>query len=342
MSGKSRALAERALKGALLSADLAATGGLPSGTPIELRSRDTHSDPVRAAAAVEELANEGVVAIVGSPDRVEAQLAVARAEQLGVPFLELSPDEQRRGELIFKLVRPRTAAAAALVRAAQKGGARSVAVLAPDSAYGRSMAQAIAEAAKLANLRLAAEVRYPESSTTFVDPVKRLQAAAPDAILIPAPATQLALIAPQLSSSGLVRLPNVKPTGKLASVYATADGINERFLASTAKYLQGAILAPTFYPDLSEPRMASFVERYRQAYGEEPSSLDALAWDAVRAVRIAIDHGDGTLSRAGVAGQLARLGENGLTGELAFTASGDRAGTPPLYIVDGDTVRAVK
>jgi ABC-type branched-subunit amino acid transport system substrate-binding protein len=119
------------------------------------------------------------------------------------------------------------------------------------------------------------------------------------------------------------------------AVYATADGINEKFLTSTAKYLQGAVLAPTFYPDLNEPRVAAFVERYKTAYGEDPNVLDALAFDAVRAVRVALDHEGSSPTRQSLATQLAHLGETGLTGELAFGASGDRAGAAPLYVVEG-------
>jgi branched-chain amino acid transport system substrate-binding protein len=341
LSGKERAIGERALRGALLAADLAG-GALPSGLPIELKVRDTGTDPVRAQAAVEELAGEGVVALLGPPGKIESQLAAPKAESLGVPFLELSPDPTRRGDLTFKLVRPREAAAAALVREAARQKARSIAILAPDSNYGRAMAQAIADAARQGGMRVAADVRFPEAATTFVDPVQKLQNARPDAVIIPAPATSLALIAPQLASSGLVAMPGIKPAGKIARVYATADGINAQFVNSTAKYLQGAILAPAFYADASDPKVGGFVERYRAAYGEEPTVLDALAYDAVRAARIALDHEGGTPNRGGLAAQLAKLGESGLTGEIGFTAGGERSGLPPLYTVDGDAVRALR
>ncbi|HEX4462818.1 MAG TPA: hypothetical protein VIA18_32820, partial [Polyangia bacterium] len=143
---------------------------------------------------------------------------------------------------------------------------------------------------------------------------------------------------PQLAASGVTRLPGVKPVGKLAQLYATADGLNDKLIQSTAKYLEGAFLAPVFYADSGDPRAAAFVERYRAAYNEEPSSLDALAFDAVRAARIAMDHADGGL--LGV--PLSHLGENGLTGEIAFAAGGDRAGAPPLYIVENGAVRLFK
>ena len=191
-------------------------------------------------------------------------------------------------------------------------------------------------------MRIAGDLRYPETATTFIEPVRRLQQGAPEAIFVPAPATQLSLIAPQLATSGVTRLPGVKPTGKQAQLYATADGMNDRFVQSTGKYLDGAVLAPVFFPDTGDPRAAEFLDRYRAAYNEEPSSLDALAFDAVRAVRVGIEHADG--SAAALANALSHLGENGLTGEIAFAAGGDRAGAPPLYTIDGasSTVRAFK
>lgn len=340
LSGRQRALGERALRGALLAADLMAPGNLPSGVPIELKVRDTGSDPARAAAAVDELAQSGVAAIVGSPDRIEAQSAVPRAEQQGIAFLELAPDDARRGVTTFKLVRQSDARARALARLAVKRGARSVAVLAPDSAYGRSMSAAFLDEARKLGARIAGDVRYPESSTTFIEPVRRIQQGAPEALFVPAPAYQLQLIAPQLAASGVTRMPGMKPVGRQALLYATADGLNERFLTQTAKYLEGAILAPVFYPDENDPRAQAFVDRYRQAYGEEPSSLDALAYDAVRAARIALEHADG--DRAALAVSLSHLGENGLTGEIAFTAGGDRGGAPPLYTITDGQVRAFK
>jgi branched-chain amino acid transport system substrate-binding protein len=335
LSGKGRALGERALRGALLAADLAG-GGLPGGLPIELRVRDSASDPTRAQSAVEELLDERVAAVLGSPDKAESGQAAARAEQLGVPYLALAPDDVRRGELVFKMVRPRSSAARALVSRAQKGGAKKVAVLAPDSAFGRSFAQGIVDAARAANLRVVADVRFPEGSTTFVDQARKIQAARPDALLIPASAGQIALIAPQLAANGLVRMAGVKPTGGEATIYATCDGITPQFLQSTAKYLQGAILAPTFYADPNEQHLASFVERYRNAFGEDPGTLDALAYDAVRAVRLALDHGDGAPSRSALAAQLSHLGESGLTGDLSFAAGGERTGSGVMFVIDGD------
>ncbi|MFG2869725.1 ABC transporter substrate-binding protein [Streptomyces sp. NPDC048338] len=61
-------------------------GGI-GGRPLELLVRDTAADPEKAAAAVEELADLGVVALAGEYHSVVARAAAARADALGLPFL---------------------------------------------------------------------------------------------------------------------------------------------------------------------------------------------------------------------------------------------------------------
>jgi ABC-type branched-subunit amino acid transport system substrate-binding protein len=57
------------------------------GRPLELVVRDTAADPQRAAAAVDELARLGVVAVAGEYHSVVARAAAVRADALGLPFL---------------------------------------------------------------------------------------------------------------------------------------------------------------------------------------------------------------------------------------------------------------
>ncbi|MGW7333763.1 ABC transporter substrate-binding protein, partial [Streptomyces sp. NPDC054840] len=61
-------------------------GGI-AGRPLELLVRDTAADPLRAAAAVDELARLGVAAVAGEYHSVVARAAAARADALGLPFL---------------------------------------------------------------------------------------------------------------------------------------------------------------------------------------------------------------------------------------------------------------
>ncbi|MFC0626104.1 ABC transporter substrate-binding protein [Kribbella deserti] len=70
----------------LAVAEINGAGGV-AGRPLELAVRDTAADPQRAAAAVDELAGLGVVALVGEYHSVVARAVAPRADALGLPFL---------------------------------------------------------------------------------------------------------------------------------------------------------------------------------------------------------------------------------------------------------------
>ncbi|GJN66255.1 binding-protein-dependent transport protein [Purpureocillium lilacinum] len=62
------------------------SGGV-SGKPLELLVRDTAADATKAAAAVDELAGLGVVALAGEYHSVVARAVAARADAIGLPYL---------------------------------------------------------------------------------------------------------------------------------------------------------------------------------------------------------------------------------------------------------------
>ena len=70
----------------LAVADINDAGGI-NGKSLELIVRDSAADPLKASAAVDELAALGVVALAGEYHSVVARAAAARAEAIGLPFL---------------------------------------------------------------------------------------------------------------------------------------------------------------------------------------------------------------------------------------------------------------
>jgi ABC-type branched-subunit amino acid transport system substrate-binding protein len=66
--------------------DVNDAGGI-AGAPVELVVRDTAADPQKAAAAVDELARLGVVALAGEYHSIVARSVAARADALNLPFL---------------------------------------------------------------------------------------------------------------------------------------------------------------------------------------------------------------------------------------------------------------
>lgn len=355
LSGRNRLVGERALRGALLAAGGLVEDEEPIGAgepgpsvrsppsrppPIDLLVRDSASRPERAAAAIDELVHQGVLAVVLSPDRAEAAAAAGRARELALPAFDLSPDDGA-GER-FRLLRPLTARASALAERALRAGARRLAVLYPDSGFGRKMAEAFAAALQGRGVALLAQLHFDEKATTFIEPARQLGPLLPDAVFVPAAAGQLELIAAQLLATGVTGAHPGRGPG--ATLYATADGASGRTLARAGRYLQGAVLAPVFSPSSDGPTAAT-IDRYRGAFGEEPGAADALAYDALSAARAAIERlgaappASAAEGRQRLAALVAGGSADGLTGSVSFAADGQRAGPPTLLLVDGDRLR---
>jgi branched-chain amino acid transport system substrate-binding protein len=336
LSGKLKSLGDRALRGVLLGAELVGAAGGQGQLTVEVR--DTGSDPQRVRAAMEELAQAGVLAVVGPPDRASAVEASSAAMTLGLPLFALGPDDSRASSLLFHLARPRADAARAAAKLIADAHLARVAVLAPDGASGRELARVFLEAARARGLNIVAELHFADNATSFAREVKQIDAARPQALFLPATAAQLDLIAPQLATSGLTAMTNVKSSGHELRVFATADGLSTRNLARSGKYLQGATLLPPYWAEPSDPRAAAFLEHYHEAYTEEPSVLDALAFDAVRAVRVIVSQGQPESWRE-VGTALHSVEAGGLTGPLAFSPEGQRTGEVDAWVVEGEALK---
>jgi branched-chain amino acid transport system substrate-binding protein len=342
LSGKTHAVGEGAMRGALLGANAQSGVGAER---IQLAVRDTRGDPVRAAHAVRELAGEGVIAIVGPIDRREAAAAVRAAESLSVPMVALDVADAGSPQAgVFHALPTPASRAAGLATWAAGRRLQRVAVAAPDNPYGKKQTAAFAAAARAAGLQVVAEERYDPHATSFGPVVTRLKARSFDALFVPDRAGTLELLAPALARAGLWSRPAGGAAGKKVRgivLLSTAEGLSTKLVRAAGRYVQGAILAPGFYADAEDERVTPFVTSFREAYGDEPGLFEAYGHDAVRAVRAAA--AGGARSRADVRTRLQRGAVlNGVTGQVTFGPDGHRVDPPLLYQVDGERIRLVR
>jgi len=341
LTGKTRAVGEAALRGALLGAN--AQSGI-GAERVQLAVRDTGGDPVRAAQAARELAGEGVIAIVGPVDRREAAAAARAAESLSVPLVALDVSEGTAQAGVFHALPTPAARAAALASHAAARRVQRVAVVAPDNPYGRKQTAAFVAAARAAGLQVVAEERYDPQATSFGPVVSRLRARPFDGLFVPDRASVLELLAPALARAGIWSRPAGGPGGKKVRgivLMSTAEGLSARLVRAAGRYVQGAVLAPGFYGDAEDERVAPFVTAFRDAYAEEPGLFEAFGHDAVRAVRAAV--AGGARTRADVRARLQRGAIHpGVTGHVTFGADGHRIDPPLLYQVEGERIRLLR
>lgn len=146
---------------------------------IELVFKDSEGDPAKAAAAVEELARSGAIAIIGPVGTAEAAPAALRAQELGVPMLSLSRAEgvTRLGDWVFRNSLTNSAQGRALARyAVEKLGVDRAAIFAPDIESGEEVTNAFWSTLEAAGGEVRGHELYEHDQTTFSGPIKKLVA----------------------------------------------------------------------------------------------------------------------------------------------------------------------
>ena len=341
LSGKRNRLGDFSMRGLALAAgtfeelgDGATRLGFPK--PFRLSVRDDASQGAGAAGAVDALAGEGVIAIVGPDDGRAVERAARRATELGVPLVSLHPAAEllqgADSPLVFHVVHSAERRARALARQALEAGIRDFAVLAPDSGYGRQVGGAFKNEVQRGGGQVVVEVKFKPGATSFSGEVGKLKKPF-QALFVPVQAKQLELIAPALAAGNL----NARPPGEKSKqgrsiwLLSTADLVTPQFLQAAGRYSWGALLAPGFFADRTDSRIAEFAALYEKSFGRAPTALDAYAFDAAWLVRAAVD--GGAKNRRDLAAQLAVTKLVGLTGPVAFDSGHRRRDDGILYEV---------
>jgi ABC-type branched-subunit amino acid transport system substrate-binding protein len=239
----------------------------------------------------------------------------------------------------------------ALARKALALGARRFAILGPESPGGKRLAAAFKSAVESGGGTVTASLTYPSGATSFSTEVANLRKIEFEALFVPDDAGRLELVAPALAVADIwPRAPGAYSASAHATsaagrgrhdilLLSTALSVSPRLLRNAERYVQGALLCPGFYP-ADDNRSGSFVARFREAYGTTPSAADAYGYDATFLLRGAVERGART--RADVLRILAKETFEGITGDIRFGPDHGRLDAPLVYVVDGDTIRALK
>jgi ABC-type branched-subunit amino acid transport system substrate-binding protein len=351
-SGTQARLGDAVLRGAMLV--VTTTPNAAQSIPFRLLMRDVAASADRStqgggpSGAIAELARqEKAIGVVSTPDA----RAVDLAKGDGLPLLLLDERATGAGSSAFPILHSSEARAAALARTALGLGARRFAILGPDNAAGKRLAAAYKSAVQAGGGTVTGHITYAPTATSFSADVASLRKLPFDALFIPDDASRLELIAPALAVaevwprsprqfSTAAREASASGSGRReALLLSTALGLSGKFLHNVERYVQGALLCPGFYPS-EDMRSTSFVTRFRESYGAQPSATDAYAYDAVSVLRGAVERGART--RADVLRVLATQTFEGLTGDIRFGLDHSRIDSPLIYVVDGDSIRMWK
>jgi ABC-type branched-subunit amino acid transport system substrate-binding protein len=328
-------------------AGLGLAAGAPDGKGVAAIETRAAIDKTQSAEAVDALARQNVIAIVGPIKGSSVDAAAARAESLGVPLISLATNADLRtsGTFVFHIRHSPDARARALAQRALAAGIKTFAILAPESDYGRGTSKAFTDAVVQGGGTVVATITYAPTAKSFTDKTSKLKDNW-DAVFVADDAQKLGLIAPSIAAAGHIPRPLPLPKKKLVNgravlLLSLAEGLDASYLAQAARHTTGAFLAPGFFPDTADATQKSFVERFVAAYGHPPGATEAYAFDAAQLAAAA-----GSGGRAALAATLARSQLTGVTGAIRFDAEHRRADPGVVYTVveetSGFAIRVIK
>jgi branched-chain amino acid transport system substrate-binding protein len=169
LTGKYQRLGEAVMRGIKLAL---------KDSDVELLVKDTQGDPARAAAAVEELVFEdGAAAAIGPLFGEDSRRAAVVAQNLGLPLLTLTRNEDVTdiGPFVFRNMLTYSAEGRALAAwAVDVMGYKSFAVLYPNTPYGVEMTNDFWDQVTARGAAVRGAESYANDQTTFTSEAKKL------------------------------------------------------------------------------------------------------------------------------------------------------------------------
>ena len=325
---------------------------------VEILVRDTEGSPDKAAAALSELAPQGIVAAIGPLLTREVEALAPIIQQLQVPVITPAASGAGLGELspwIFRNALTNTSQARAAAQYAIGQKLKKMVIMYPDDPYGRDLARLFAR--NLGNKAdVLATVPYPAETNDFGPYIRRVmeidlrsrriqipeddaerkklfQEYAPsfDSLYLPGTADRVGLLIPQLA---FYNITGMKLIG--SNNWHTSD-----LLERAGRHAEGAVFTDGFMPEDTAPAVKEFVEAYRSAYQEDPDVLSAQAFDAAMMVLSLIQEQKDTPAavREGIA---ALSAYPGISGTTAFNGTGEAQKNVFLITIDSNGFIPVK
>ena len=290
LSGPTFNFGQSGINGVLMAADqINQTGGI-NGRRIDVVITDDKGSPEEAARLTAKLIDQDkVVAIIAGGTSGNSRAAAPKAQAARVPMISPSstdPAVTQVGDYIFRACFVDEFQGEVMASfAINTLKAQKAAILFDfNSPYGRGLTDFFQASFKRLGGRIVNEQSYTQGDSDFRGQLSSIRASEPDVIYIPGYYGDVTLIAKQARQLGLTQ------------PLLGADGWDAPELWQLGgDALNGAYISTHYSADDPSPMIQSFVEEYKQRYGNLlPDAHAALAYDAAHILFDAIKRAGST------------------------------------------------
>jgi ABC-type branched-subunit amino acid transport system substrate-binding protein/Tfp pilus assembly protein PilF len=350
LTGTYEAYGKKAMKGIELAQNQFAQ--LNPDPPLTIRIQDTESDPQKTIAAVKELAESGVAAIIGPV--ATADIAAAEAQKYGIPIITLTQKDQitKIGTAVFRNFMTPGSQTSALVSFTTKNlGLSRFAILYPAEPYGINFMNLFKDQVESAGGCVVSIQAYDPTQTDFRETLQKLSsrylpvdvgiktskatklidpAAASDAV--PAAEEFEALFIPDSPQKVAVIVPQLA-YGRLRPAYLLGTNLwhSAKLIHTGGPAIQGSILPEGFFAESTLESVQQFVRAFQDTYKESPGYIEAVSYDTAMMMLQIVGSPD-IHFRSSIQKELLRPeGFSGVTGKYHF--SQDREVQKQLFLL---------
>jgi branched-chain amino acid transport system substrate-binding protein len=281
MTGGQATFGQSTHNGIMMAADEVNAAGGINGRKIKVLSEDDQSKPEEAPNAVQKLISQNnVMAIIGEVAS-SASIAAAPICQLNkVPMITPSSTNDevtRKGDYIFRICftdsyQGEYQAVFADQWCTMNGKPKSMAMLTDvKSDYSQGLKKVVTAKFTALGGQVVGTQGYAQGDADFRSQLTALKATNPSIIYVPGYYTDIGQIAIQARDLGIT----VPLLG--------GDGWESpRLIEIGGKSLEGCIYTNHYFYGDSNPVVSTFVQKYKERYGQTPDSLAALGYDAMK------------------------------------------------------------
>lgn len=306
--------------------EINAKGGV-DGRKLTLKAEDGGCDPAATASAAQKLVTQTkVVAIQGAFCSSATAAGVQVTERAGVPWISgnsTAADLTSRGDKFFSRPAPTDALMSKQVVPIlkQQANVKKAALLVFNDDFGLGYQKAYKAELQKNGVKVVSSDTFDANTQDFSPFITKILRGGADSLWVAADTGPMATFFKQLSQLG---------GGKLTRVTVQGAASTQFVSLATPKAAEG-IYAPTPWVAANDtPKNKAFAKAYKAAYGKDPESDAAGAYDSIYILADAIKRAGGTdpkkLQKAILATNYA-----GVHGQMTFASNGQ--GQSNFYLV---------
>lgn len=290
-------------------------GGV-NGKKLELVFEDDVNDPEKAVSAYNKVMDQGIVALVGG---VTSGCSIAVSdESVSDGILQITPSgsaqDCTKQPNSFRICFTDPLQGQTMAKYIADNGYKNVAVI-YDVAdeYSKGVKTAFVEEAANVGLTVVAEESFTGGDIDFKTQLTKIKGTNADCIFLPIYYAEVAAISQQAASVGL-SLPYFGADGW--------DGVIDQLEGDTTN-INGAVFLTPFVATSEKENVKTFVAEYEKAYKETPDQFAADGYDAVYAIKAALEVCGDDVTNENLVAAMTKIEVKGVTGDMTFTAEGE-------------------